>query len=104
MKIVALGFCSGNRAYLKSSWNVIDFLIVLASVVEFLLEELRLPGVNLRPLRTLRILRPLKAMKAVPSLRKQVQALLKSVIGLCNVAIFLIFIISLFSIFGLQWF
>jgi hypothetical protein len=70
MKIIALGFCNGTRAYLKNSWNFIDFLIVIASVVEFLLEELRLPGVNLRPLRTLRILRPLKAMKAVPSLRK----------------------------------
>ena len=83
---------------------MIDFLIVIASIVEFLLEELRLPGVNLRPLRTLRILRPLKAMKAVPSLRKQVQALIKSIVGLCNVAIFLIFICLLFAIFGLQMF
>jgi voltage-dependent calcium channel T type alpha-1G len=101
MKIVALGFCSGHRAYLKSSWNVIDFLIVIASVVEFALEELRLPGVNLRPLRTLRILRPLKAMKTVPSLRKQASALISSSKGFVNVAAFLAFIYLMFAIFGL---
>jgi hypothetical protein len=40
----------------------------------------------------------------MPSLRKQVTALVYSVKGILNVALFLIFIIFLFSVVGLQWF
>ena len=29
MKIMAFGFIKGNRGYLKSTWNIFDFLIVL---------------------------------------------------------------------------
>ena len=52
----------------------------------------------------LRILRPLRGIETIPSLRKQVSALLKSVVGLVNVAIFLLFLFVLFAIMGLQWF
>lgn len=52
----------------------------------------------------MRILRPIKVLNNVPSLRKQVTALVYSVKGILNVAIFLIFIIFLFSVIGLQWF
>ncbi len=30
VKIFAMGFALGHRAYLKESWNVIDFFIVIA--------------------------------------------------------------------------
>ena len=40
----------------------------------------------------------------MPILRKQVTALLKSVMGLVNVTVFLLFIFVLFGIMGLQWF
>ena len=52
----------------------------------------------------LRILRPLRGISKLPTLRKQVAALLKSVSGLVNVVIFLLFFFILFGIMGLQWF
>jgi hypothetical protein len=57
---------------LASYWNIIDFVIVVGSVVEESFDHLNITGVNIRMLRALRILRPLKAMKTVPSLRKQI--------------------------------
>ena len=34
IKIVALGFVVGDRTYLRSAWNVIDAVIVVAFLVE----------------------------------------------------------------------
>jgi hypothetical protein len=104
LKIFALGAFCGQKTYFKSAWNVLDFIIVVSGVIEFVMERYKLEGVNMRALRILRILRPLKAMKTLPNLRKQVTALLYSVLGLVNVAIFLAFIFFLFGVMGLQWF
>jgi hypothetical protein len=104
LKIFALGCLSGHQTYLKNGWNLLDFVIVLGGCLEFALEWAKLPGVNMRALRTLRILRPLKAMKTIPSLRMQVSALIRSVVGLFNVIAFLCAIFMLFGIVGLQWF
>ena len=101
MKIIALGFASGRNTYFKKGWNVLDFVIVVCGLVEFILEELQFPGVNMRALRTLRLLRPLKAMKTIPSLRKQVHTLIMALRRLANVIVFLSFVYMLFGIIGL---
>lgn len=103
IKIIALGFVFGKNTYLRDPWNVIDFLIVVTGVFD-LLEGIVGGAVSLKSLRVLRILRPLKGIKTMPILRKQVAALLRSVMGLVNVSVFLLFIFILFGIMGLQWF
>jgi hypothetical protein len=70
LKIFAVGLICGHKAYLKESWNILDFVIVIAGLVEFILDFAKVKGVNLRALRTLRVLRPLKGLKTIPSLRK----------------------------------
>jgi hypothetical protein len=72
IKIFALGLYSGKKTYLKNGWNFLDFIIVVAGLLEFSLQLADVQGINLRPLRTLRILRPLKAVKQIPSLKKQI--------------------------------
>ena len=101
VKIIALGFCASKGTYLRSAWNVIDFAIVVAALLQFWSNFIGLSSFSLRSLRMLRILRPLRTIETIPSLRKQVQALLKSVAGLINVAVFLIFLFALFAIMGL---
>jgi voltage-dependent calcium channel N type alpha-1B len=76
LKITASGFIIGSNSYLRSGWNILDFTIVVAGVLEFSLDFLSIEGINLRALRTLRVLRPLKGLKTIPSLRKQVSALI----------------------------
>ena len=95
---------AGAKTYLRSGWNILDFLIVVATLVELIFDYYGIYNLNMRMLRTLRILRPLKALKTVPSLRKQVSALISSIRGLINVSIFLGFMYGIFSVIGLQWF
>jgi hypothetical protein len=35
LKIFGLGFYSGNKTYLKNGWNFLDFVIVIAGLLEF---------------------------------------------------------------------
>jgi len=100
IKITALGFAFGHQTYMKSPWNTIDFVIVVATLVELISYSFKFQ-INLKILRTLRVLRPLKAMKQVPSLKRQISSLLRSIIGLVNAAVFLGFIFLIFSIVGL---
>ena len=104
IKIISLGFIFGPKTYLRDAWNVIDFFIVVTSLLEFGVTYLQFELMSFKSLRVLRILRPLKGIKTIPSLRKQVTALGRSVMGLVNVGVFLLFIFLLFGIMGLQWF
>ena len=55
MKIIALGFVVGENAYLKNSWNRLDFFIVTMSIFDMMLTN-----VNLSILKLLRTFRPLR--------------------------------------------
>lgn len=66
VKITAMGFITHKKAYIRDPWNVMDFLIVIISVVSFA------PGVDqssLKALRTARILRPLRSLHQLQSMR-----------------------------------
>uniref|UniRef100_G1PH91 Ion transport domain-containing protein n=1 Tax=Myotis lucifugus TaxID=59463 RepID=G1PH91_MYOLU len=64
VKVVALGLVSGEHAYPQSSWNVLDGLLVLVSLVDIIVALASAGGAKilgiLRVLRLLRTLRPLR--------------------------------------------
>lgn len=64
LQVVALGWCFGEQAYLRSSWNVLDGLLVLISIIDILVSMVSDSGTKilgmLRVLRLLRTLRPLR--------------------------------------------
>jgi flagellar motor component MotA len=58
-KIVAFGFIfNGPDSYLRETWNVIDFIIILISVISASLTSVNLSV--LKVIRLFRVLRPLK--------------------------------------------
>ena len=63
-QVVALGLVSGEHAYLQSSWNILDGLLVLVSLVDIIVAMASAGGAKilgiLRVLRLLRTLRPLR--------------------------------------------
>lgn len=63
-QVVALGLCFGEKAYLQSSWNVLDGVLVLISMADILVSMVSDSGTKilgmLRVLRLLRTLRPLR--------------------------------------------
>lgn len=67
---MALGWCFGEQAYLRSSWNVLDGLLVLISIIDILVSMVSDSGTKiLGMLRVLRLLRTLRPLRRVPARR-----------------------------------
>ena len=107
LKILTNGFVIGKKTYMRDPWNVIDFMIVIAAIFDFIMTMTNSESEALsalKSIRVLRVLRPLKAVKTLTSLRKQVTALLNSLKRLANVLIFLLAMFVLCGVMGLQLF
>ncbi|OWZ15606.1 Voltage-gated Ion Channel, partial [Phytophthora megakarya] len=99
LKIVAMGFARNKGAYLRDSWNVLDFLVVISSLVAIL------PTVpNVSVIRTIRVLRPLRSLSMISGMRKLISALLKALPALGNVVVLQVFLFFMFTILGNQLF
>ncbi|GMH60361.1 hypothetical protein TrRE_jg11189 [Triparma retinervis] len=101
VKLVALGFITHEKSYLRDSWNVLDFIIVLTSTVALL------PfggSLNVSAIRTFRVLRPLKTLSALPGLQLIVKSLLASIPALSSVIVLIMFVFTIFGILGNQLF
>lgn len=102
VKIVAMGFVFHKYSYLREAWNCLDFFIVLVSIIGML--PIEGGASSLKILRTFRILRPLRSINKLPEVKKQINSVLKSIPGLMRVFFFIIFIFSVFAIFGTNQF
>ena len=65
LKIIGLGFVINKGAYLRESWNILDFIIVVSAYLQILISS----GANLSVLRSFRVLRPLKTISGIEGLR-----------------------------------
>eukprot|EP00756_Hemistasia_phaeocysticola_P039940 Hpha_TRINITY_DN16840_c2_g1::TRINITY_DN16840_c2_g1_i1::g.152421::m.152421 len=98
IKICALGFACHRGSYLRSTWNVLDFIAVVVG----LLGVFGGAGVNLTILRALRILRPLRMVSRLKELRLLIQTIITSVPLIADVFLLLGFMVLIFGILGLQ--
>jgi hypothetical protein len=103
IKIIAFGFFNHKKAYLKDSWNWLDFFVVLVSLMDYVPNSGESASA-LKGLRTFRILRPLRSINSMPSMKRLIASMLDSIPGLFYVSQFLFFIFVLFGIFGTQQF
>lgn len=99
LKVISLGFIFAPKTYLRDGWNILDFVVVVSSILQFLPNT-----VNISAVRTLRILRPLRSINSIKGLRILVSTLIDSLPALVNVVIFLTFVMVLFGILGVQLF
>ncbi|KAM9393561.1 LOW QUALITY PROTEIN: voltage-dependent T-type calcium channel subunit alpha-1H-like [Pholidichthys leucotaenia] len=98
LKMVALGIF-GSNCYLGDRWNQLDFVIVMAGVMEYSLDG---HNASLSAIRTVRVLRPLRAINRVPSMRILVTLLLDTLPMLGNVLLLCFFVFFIFGIVGVQ--
>eukprot|EP00756_Hemistasia_phaeocysticola_P006536 Hpha_TRINITY_DN13881_c0_g2::TRINITY_DN13881_c0_g2_i1::g.70008::m.70008 len=99
LKVFAHGFVLHPGSYLRSGWNMLDFLIVAMSFLAFL------PFFgNYSAIRTLRVLRPLRSINGIRGLRNIVNGLLGSLRKLVNVLALAAFLFFIFGILGVQLF
>jgi hypothetical protein len=99
VRTVAGGFIfAGPTSYLQSSWNRLDFLVVILALLNFI------PSFsNFTYLRSLKLFRPLKAASGVPGLRVMMSAMYASTLALGNVFLFVFLLLFTFGLLGLQF-
>ncbi|XP_067281428.1 voltage-dependent T-type calcium channel subunit alpha-1H-like [Pseudorasbora parva] len=107
VKVVALGFFSGKDSYLKSTWNVLDGILVFVSLIDILVSlahgEHQIFGIP-RVLRLLRSLQPLRVINRAPGLKLVVETLIRSLKPIGNIVLICCAFFIIFGILGVQLF
>ena len=106
IKITAFGFCIGEKTYLRSIWNVIDFFLVFISAVDIIISIVAKNHVKilslLKILRIMRTLRPLRLINNAPGLKLVVTSLLSSLRLIGNTVLICFAFFIIFAILGVQ--
>ena len=102
IKATSMGFVMNKGSYLRESWNQLDFGIIVASWVEFLVAGVDIPVIKI--LRLLRTLRPLRFISHNVTMKIVVIALLESIGAIINVMIVVILVWLMFAILGVSLF
>ena len=76
LKIIAFGFIFNKGSYLRDSWNVLDFTIIVTAYIPLVLSS---SSINLTALRSLRVLRPLRTISSVKALKEILEALFSAI-------------------------
>jgi hypothetical protein len=99
IKIFAKGFVlNGKNSYLRNGWNILDFLIVMASISS-LFSQLDAWSI-FKVLRMLRVLRPLRLVSHNKGLKLSIICLMKSLPSIMNLMLVVVFFLFLIGILG----
>eukprot|EP01065_Artemidia_motanka_P038546 TRINITY_DN4739_c0_g2_i1.p1 TRINITY_DN4739_c0_g2~~TRINITY_DN4739_c0_g2_i1.p1 ORF type:complete len:1780 (+),score=600.00 TRINITY_DN4739_c0_g2_i1:173-5512(+) len=103
VKLGALGLLLHPRAYLRSTWNVLDGVIVVGGIIQ-ISQGCSPGGGNMNILRSLRVLRPLRTMSRVKGMRIILRSLFAALPSLIDNIFLIGFLILIFAILGVQLF
>jgi len=96
-KILGMGWFMGSNSYLNDSWNWLDFIVVVTSLLQ------QLPDMkNMSGLRTFRLFRPLRSLNTMPSMKLLIGTLLSSVKQLGGIMGLAMFFFMIFAILGVS--
>jgi len=105
--VVAKNFFFGpldSDVYLRDGWRVLDFAVVVGGWVSLGMLAAGQSGSGITALRAIRALRPLRSIGGFPGLRIFVTTTLSSMWMVLDVIIFLLVVIAVFGILGVQRF
>lgn len=102
LKLFAFGLWGRKTSFFNNYWNILDFFIVLTSLLDYTLSGL--VSINLSALRSLRVLRPLRTISSVRKLKNLVQTIFSALPLLIDVVIITYFYLFIFAIAGLHLF
>ena len=103
LKIIERGLIlNGKKSYLRDSWNVIDFFIVISALTSISTSSIDLGF--FKALRMIRVLRPLRMISRNEGLKIAVLSLLNSIPSLINAMIISLLFLTLFGILGTNFF
>ena len=86
IKIIANGFFwAGPTSYLRDGWNILDWILVLLSILSIATSNEVLG--KLKTFRTFRVLKPLRFISKMKNLRLSINSFLKSIPGMIQLLI-----------------
>lgn len=100
LKIMAYGFLFNKGAYLRDIWNIMDFSIVLTSLLPLFINL----SFSVNALRAFRVLRPLRTITKIKALKQIMKTLFYSFSLVMDSIYILLFVIFVFAIAGMQLF
>ena len=98
LKILGLGLILNRGSYLRDTWNILDFTIVLSGYFALF----TISSINFTSLRSFRVLRPLRTISNIEGLKLLVSALFSALPLLRDTIIVLIFFFIIYGIAGVQ--
>ena len=101
IKILAYGF-----AYFREGWNLLDFSVVMAAVIELLLEEFsnHNGSATLAIIRCFRIVRVMKLIRNFKEMRRFMMTFIVSLPALINVGSLLFLFLYIYAVLGMNLF
>ena len=97
LKIIANGFLfNGEDSYLKSSWNLLDFFIVILSILSMKFREKDISMFKI--VRLIKVLRPLRMINRNKGLQIQIKALVRSIPSIMHVILICLIFFVIFGI------
>ncbi|XP_043955397.1 voltage-dependent L-type calcium channel subunit alpha-1D isoform X1 [Gambusia affinis] len=116
-KILAYGLVMHPSAYIRSGWNLLDFIIVIVGLFSVMAEGMtdhkpgeahhaagKPGGLDVKALRAFRVLRPLRLVSGVPSLQIVLNSIMKAMVPLLHIGMLVMFVIIIYAIIGLELF
>ena len=100
VKLVGLGF----REFFRDRFNQFDTIIVLAGMIEVIIDFSSSRGANLRFLTIFRSFRLFKLARHIKSLRNLLTILFNTLLDLRNFTVLLILFMVVVSLFGMEFF
>ena len=106
IKVVSYGLLTnGDKSYLLNSWNRLDFLIVIVSIISLAIPVEESESLTaLKIIRMARLLRPIRVVSKNDGLRISIQALYVSVPAILNLLVIVLLFMTIFGIIGVNLF
>jgi voltage-dependent calcium channel L type alpha-1D len=103
LKLVAFGFAfCGSTSYIRSSWNILDFFVVIITLISYFVQTTNLNSI--KSLRLLKVLRPLRAISKNESLKVSIKALGIAISGIITIMIVSLLFYFVFGIISVNYF
>ena len=105
-KVIAHGFLlNGKNSYLRNHWNILDFIIVVISLVSVSIPDESSEGLaTFKVIRMARLLRPIRVISKNDGLKIAIQALYVSVPAMLNLLVIVLLFMVIFAIVGVNLF
>ena len=103
MKVIGYGFIMcGSKSYMRSYWNLLDFLVVSITITSYFTSSDNLNATKVFKL--IKVLRPLRAISKNPGLKISISALSVALPGIFDILTVMLLFFSIFGIITMNYF